>query len=247
MKNKGLSFILAALSIASAFASGTVTAPNGNVGIDTGSPSFNYTIFLSANVTFDQSLSSTDSPSFAAISTTGRAQFGAHVSSPNIGENLNVYGYSVLAYATPYANFYDTSGSTNNKWGRLGFSNGVFTLEALNDAYTNYSVLLKLDSTGLNGVDLGQFAPGKVATTELKVGSSPVAITNIRMGRATLMFGGVTVLDSTVTSSTLIFICQENAAGYGILGADSKIPGVSFHIGSTSMSTQTVVYLMIEP
>lgn len=74
-------------------------------------------------------------------------------------------------------------------------------------------------------------------------------IISLRIGRAVLAGGTVTVLDSKITNKSKIFVfSQSNDGTTGHLGIASRVEGVSFTILSSSgADTSVLAYLIIEP
>jgi len=72
---------------------------------------------------------------------------------------------------------------------------------------------------------------------------------NARMGRATLVAGGVVVNNTSVTANTEIFLTTQIPGGTGgTLYVAARTAGTSFTVNSTSgLDTSTFAYLLVEP
>jgi hypothetical protein len=87
---------------------------------------------------------------FGPLTVTSTAvKVGVPVSTPELGEKLNVGGYAVISGNVPYLNFYTSGGGTNQKWFRVGYTNAAeFAFEAVNDAYTTPTTVAAFSSAG---------------------------------------------------------------------------------------------------
>jgi len=74
-------------------------------------------------------------------------------------------------------------------------------------------------------------------------------ITGGRVGRAVLVGGTVTVLDSKITNKSNIYILSQiNGGTPGFLRCSARVEGVSFTVlSSNGADTSTFAYLILEP
>lgn len=217
MKNKFISFILAALSIASAFASGTVTAPSGNVAIDTSGP--NRAVQLLVDITLDQRLSTADAPSFSGLSVYGNSAAGLAA----FFLNSNVAGYGVLI---------GNGNDANYSFAVVNAANTALNITLFGDGSADF---------------MGQLYGATVATNQLKVGSSPVAISQIRFGHTTMTAGVATISDATITTNTTIILTANQTAGPALrISTITAGVGFTVS-SMYSLDLGTVNYLLIEP
>jgi hypothetical protein len=95
-----------------------------------------------------------------------------------------------------------------------------------------------------------QYAPANFwSTFRLGSASSGSPISRLRRGRAALVAGTVTVLDSNVTASSDIQLTSNVDGGtVGWLRVSGRSVGTSFTITSSSaLDTSSVAWIMIEP
>jgi hypothetical protein len=92
------------------------------------------------------------------------------------------------------------------------------------------------------------------AANALNVGTAGGGIaikegTNARMGVATLVAGAATVANTSVTANSRILLTSQADGGTpGDVRVDTRTPGTSFHIKSSSAAdTSTVAYVIFEP
>lgn len=249
MKKLGLSFILAALSTAFAFASGTVNAPNGNVTLDTGSPSA-YTVNLRNNVTLNQSLATSDRPTFAgmdlnvtssspgAIFTFGGTLTGNNTQSFYSATTsvFNANGQaSEMFVLSPTINVGSTTGGSYSSFiigtpnlvstgGSLGQQIQLWIQAPLTGGYALYS-------QGGENAFLGhtQLAGGATITGALNIGSTGTTIHGIHHGVANMNHGPVFVADASVTYATEIFV------NYATTGPIEFVSGGIVHYSSPTV------------
>ena len=90
---------------------------------------------------------------------------------------------------------------------------------------------------------------GSLAVTTVGQGLQIKEGTNAKMGTAVLAAGTVTVANTAVTATSRIFVCTQVGAGTpGAVFVNTRTPGTSFVIKSTSATdTSTVAYLIVEP
>jgi hypothetical protein len=151
------------------------------------------------------------------------------------------------------------------------------TVSAINAGRTPLKVIALSGQTGpLFGVDIGGFISTRVtsdgaiwawpqAGTDSFVGfdvsgnprfrlrtDGGISVgegTNLRMGRATLVAGTVTVSNTSVTAITEIFLtCQTPGGTPGFLRVSARTAGTSFTIlSSNAADTSVVAWLLVEP
>jgi hypothetical protein len=166
-------------------------------------------------------------------------QIGTRTSSPNLGENLNVNGYSVLSGAGgAFANWYDSTGGTNDKWGRLIFTNGVFSFQNVNDAYSVGSETMRITDTG--NVGIGSSVPDAKL---LAVGGANTGI----HGNSTSFYGvygdsgsSVGVLGISASSYAVLGQSTTGFGGYFTTGVGSA---VNIALGGVNLNTGTQGYI----
>jgi len=90
------------------------------------------------------------------------------------------------------------------------------------------------------------------ASGQWMLGANGSLFTRIRHGRATLVAGTVTVVDTYVTAASNILLTGQTDSGgpssHGSLTVGTRVPGTSFIINSSnSNDTRIVAYVIIEP
>lgn len=93
---------------------------------------------------------------------------------------------------------------------------------------------------------------GQAAALNLGSAGGGIAVAegaNARMGASALVGGAVTVANTSVTATTRIQLTSQADGGTpGWLRVDSRTPGTSFHIQSSSATdTSTIAWVLIEP
>lgn len=106
--------------------------------------------------------------------------------------------------------------------------------------YATTTVSAELDVTSFNGNLITSLAGKGVRVKEG---------TAAKMGTGTLAAGTVTVANTSVTANSRVFLTAQVLGGTaGALRVDSRVPGTSFTVKSTSASdTSTFAYFIVEP
>jgi len=121
-------------------------------------------------------------------------------------------------------------------------SNATTTLRKVVSILNSSVSILGVAVASISGVSISDLGSGFL----IKEGS------NARMGVVTLSAGSATVLNSTVTANTRIFLTVNNQSSLNLLGflrVTGRTPGVSFSIstGIALDSGSVVGWLLIEP
>lgn len=113
------------------------------------------------------------------------------------------------------------------------------TANALSGTYSILSDTLSL----LRSVNMvGENSFGQIDVTEVGAGFSVAEGSNAKQGTATLVAGTVAVANTSVTSTSRIFLTAQNTGGTpGALRVSARSAGVSFTITSTSSTDTSVV------
>lgn len=218
----GISGLGTGIATALAVNTGSAGAPvlfNGALGTPSSGTITNLTGTASININGTVGASTPSTGAFTTLMATGKTILGSTsiTSSPDLGEKLNVVGYSIITSgSSTYANLYNSSAGTNQKWLRIGGTTaGAFSFEGINDTYVTPTVFGTWSSTGL-------------AVTGVITASSTITAPTWRTSGYTGPSN--TVLGFQVPSATVGVALKQNSGAYSYIECFNTSGGTHFKV-----------------